>query len=151
MWEPDATLGVDFSVRFELIQSGEVDDFGFESETMGGLRDFRFFVESFLRLAKHEEAFVDEWEIFLLSEFEVETSAEQAEVAQKFWGVLEVLLIGVAHEEPDPPGEGGVEAGSQKERALGIEHPLESLGNDPGSGEGDEMAGHNHAGVTAGA
>lgn len=149
--EPHAALGLDVGIGFEFMQAGGVTDFGLESETMRCFGDFGFFVEAFLRLAEHEETFLDERKIFFCREFDVELSAGEGKIAEEGLAIADVLLVGVAHEEPDPAGESGVESGTEKEWALRVEHPFEALGNDAGRGERNEVAGDNHACVFAGA
>ena len=55
--------------------------------------------------------------------------------------------IGVPEELPAPTPERGIQPWPQVKRALRIEHPLETLRNDAGCGERNEMAGHHHAGI----
>lgn len=122
--KPHAALRLDVGVGFEFLQAGGFTDFCFESETMCCFGDFGFFVEAFLRLAEHQEPFLDEREIFFFREFDVELSAGEGKIAEEGLAIADVLLVGVAHEKPDPAGESGVESGTEKEWALGIEHPF---------------------------
>lgn len=148
---PDGAFGVDLGVGFEFFEAGLVADFGLEAEGVGVVGDLGFFFKSGFGLAEREEAFLDEGEVLLFGELEVEASTFEREVAEEFLGVGDVFFGGVFREEVDPAGERWGEAGAEEEGTLGIEHPLEALGDDAGGGEGDEVGGHDHAGVSGGA
>ena len=149
--EPDAAFGIDGGLGVEFLEAVWVDDFSFESETMRGFGDFSFFIKPLLGLAEHEEALVDERKFFFFGEFEMEFPAEEAEVAEESFAFCNMRAVRVAHEEPDPPSKRRIEARAEKEGALGIEHPFESLGDDSWGGERGEVTRDDHAGVAAGA
>ena len=149
--EPNSAFGVDAGVGFEFLETRGVEDFGFKAKTMSGVRDLGFFVQSFLGLAEHEEPFFHEGKVFLFGKLDMESAAFQSEVSQEAFTVADVLGVGVPKEEPDPAGKGGVEAGAQEERALGVEHPFQYLADHSGGSQRSEVAGHDHPGIAIGA
>lgn len=136
---PNAAFGRDFSSGFEFANTGGVTNFGFQSEGMGMVGNLCFFLETGLGPAKHEEAFLNQGEVFLFGEFDVKASAFEREVTEEFPGSFDVAFGGMSGKEPDPAGETGRETGPEEERTPGIEHPFESLSNDARGGEWDEV------------
>ena len=80
--KPNAALRLDGRIGLEFMNAIHVADFGFESETMRCFGDLGFFVEALLRLAEHEETFLDEGEVFFFGELDVKATAEKGEVAK---------------------------------------------------------------------
>jgi hypothetical protein len=148
---PDAAFGIDLGGGFEFAEAGGVTHLGLQSQLMGLLGNFGFLLKTNVGLAEHEEAFLNEGEVFLLREFNMEASAFEREIAEEFPGPGNVALGGVYGKEPDPAGKRGRESGAEEEGALWIKHPLESLRNDTRCSKGNKVRRHNHAGVPFGA
>ena len=141
LWEPNSAFGFDMGVGFEFVDTREVADFGFEPETMRGFGDFGFFVESLLRLAKHEESFLDEGKIFFLGELDVQASTGKGEVAKESFAVGNVLLIGVAHEEKIQWAREKSRRGRRKKGLLGLSIHLRPWEMTPGAARGMKWLG----------
>lgn len=109
--------------------------------------------ETMLGVAQHQHAALGEIELVVpkCRPFSVAIAAREVKIAKNGRRAIDVSLRRRPLELPSPAHEVGAPARLDVERALGIPHPAQSLLHHAGTGQRNDVAWHDHAGVDEGA
>ncbi len=147
--EEDAAenAGAEGGFEFGGVGGGEVFAGDTEGFAMGTELDF--VVEGVLRLAEHEQASADEAEVVVAfaCEFFITGTAGEVEVAEQRRGAFDVFGSAGTHEVDTPAEEVEAQAGFDVKGAARVPHHAQAGGDHARSGEWDEMARGDIAGV----
>ena len=99
---PNAALGFNFGVGLQFSNTDGIADFRFEPQGASVFGHLSFLFQACIRLAEHQEAFLDKREILVFREFDVQTAAFERKVPQQFLSVGDVGFGGMLGEEPNP-------------------------------------------------